>query len=66
MPGQTAAAMDPFVSAVWDRTEQWGIAGEGCFWKPVLRVQVSRDAESRFAEFMSLLAGSGLVIERKN
>ena len=65
MPVETAASIDSFVSAVWKRMEQWGIAGDNCYWKPALRVQVSPDAEARFAELSTLLDGSGLVIERR-
>lgn len=65
MPGAMAESIDPFVSAVWKRMESWGIAAEGGYWKPVLRVQVAPEAEGRFEELCTLLAGSGFVIERK-
>jgi hypothetical protein len=65
MPGETAAAIEPFVSATWRRMEEWGIAGDGCFWKPILRVRVAPTGETRFAEFAALLEGSGLAVERK-
>jgi hypothetical protein len=66
MPNETTQAVDPMVSAIWKRIGEWGIAGDNCYWKPILRVQVAPDAEWRFAELSTLLDGSGLVIERKN
>lgn len=66
MTGATAEAVDPFISALWKRMEQWGLAADGCYWKPVLRVHVQPDGEQRFAELSALLEYSGIVLERKN
>jgi hypothetical protein len=66
MTGATAEAVDPFISALWKRMEQWGLAADGCYWKPVLRVHVQPDGEQRFAELSMLLEYSGIVLERKN
>ena len=41
------------------------MAGRGMYWRPVLQVYVAPDAERRFADLATLLAGSGLTIERK-
>lgn len=60
-----APSLESFVSATWKRMETWGIAGDGCYWKPVLRVQVAPDAEPQFQELTRLLQGSGLTVERK-
>jgi hypothetical protein len=65
MGPRTAAAIDPLISAVWERMETWGIAGRGMFWRPVLQVYVAPDADRRFAELSTLLEGSGLMVERK-
>jgi hypothetical protein len=65
MAGETAAAIDPLISALWKRMDQWGIAADGCYWKPVLRVHVQPEAEQRFAELATLLDFSGIVVERK-
>jgi hypothetical protein len=58
-------SIEQFVSAIWDHTDEWGIAVLGGYWKPVLKVQVYPGAEPRFRELESLLRDSGLVVERK-
>ena len=56
--------IDGFVSKIWDRIEQWGIAVAGGYWKPVLHVQVGQGADERFDELRTLLDGSGLEVQR--
>ncbi len=56
--------IDGFVSKIWDRIEQWGIAVAGGYWKPVLHVQVAQGADERFDELRTLLDGSGLEVQR--
>lgn len=65
--GDLAPAMDPFVSAIWKRMDSWGIAAENGYWRPVLKVAVepSSEAEARYEELVTLLDGSGLVVERR-
>ena len=53
-----------FVSKIWDRIEQWGIAVAGGYWKPVLRRHVAQGADERFEEMQTLLDGSGLEVQR--
>jgi hypothetical protein len=65
MTGATRSAIDPLVQAIWKRTESWGLAGNRAYWRPVLRVEVAKDAEDRFTDFQQLLEGSGMEIERK-
>ncbi|MBN2023322.1 MAG: hypothetical protein JW809_11085 [Pirellulales bacterium] len=62
---QTEQAIDRFVSAVWDYTDTWGIAGERMYWRPVLNVYVAPGAAARYDDLINLLDGSGLVVERK-
>jgi len=64
--GAMADAVDPFIAALWKRMDQWGLAADGCYWKPVLRVHVDPNGEQRFAELSTLLDYSGIVVERKN
>lgn len=56
--------IDEFVSQVWTRIEDWGIAGRGIYWKPILKVDVQPGAERNFEEMSALLNGSGLEVER--
>lgn len=65
MAAATRSAIDPFMQAVWKRTDGWGLAGNHAYWKPVLKVEVGPNAEDRFTDFQQLMEGSGLVIERK-
>ena len=59
-------SIDPLVSTIWKRIEQWGIAGPNVYWKPILQVSVEPGAESRFEEMRVLLDGSGLEVQRSN
>jgi hypothetical protein len=45
--------------------ELWGMAVAGGYWKPVLKVWVAPDAESRFRELVILLKDSGIEAERR-
>ena len=51
------------VEEIWKRIDGWGIAGQGSFWKPQLRIQVSPGGEQRFATLQHMLQNSGLVID---
>jgi hypothetical protein len=65
LAGRTEASLDKLMTAVWERMDSWGMAGQGMYWRPVLQVQVAPDAEERFAELHKLLDGSGINVERK-
>jgi hypothetical protein len=62
--GDMVEEIDEFVSKVWDRIEQWGMAVAGGYWKPVLHVTVAQGADERFRELQGLLEGSGLEVRR--
>ncbi|NLE36538.1 MAG: hypothetical protein GX621_00775 [Pirellulaceae bacterium] len=62
---ETKESMDEFISAVWDYTEGWGIAGRSMYWRPMLHVYVAPGAETRYQDIEALLRDSGLPIERK-
>ncbi|MDB2686688.1 hypothetical protein N9Y42_05710 [Mariniblastus sp.] len=59
----SVAAVDVMVEEIWKRIDSWGIAGQGSFWKPQLRIQVSPGGEQRFATLQHMLQNSGLVID---
>ena len=65
LAARTEASIDDFVSAVWEHMEGWGIAGNGMYWRPILKVHVAPDAQRRFTELAILLANSGLEVERR-
>jgi hypothetical protein len=62
---RTEDFIDALVSAVWEHMQSWGIAGRGMYWRPILAMEVAPQAESRFAEILGLLEGSGLDVRRK-
>ena len=57
--------IDGVVSTVWKRIRDWGVAGSGVYWQPVLHVAVDDRADFRFAELSKLLDNSGLQVKRK-
>jgi hypothetical protein len=61
-----APAVDQMVEVIWQRIDSWGIAGQGSFWKPQLRVVTQAGAENRYAQLQGLLKNSGLVVERSS
>lgn len=62
--GSMVDDIDEFVSKIWDRIEDWGIAVAGGYWKPVLHIHVAQGADERFEEMQTLLDGSGLEVQR--
>ncbi len=62
---RTEMAADALISAVWDVMDDWGIAGRGMYWKPVLKFRVAPGGENRFTELQQLLENSGLAVEQK-
>ncbi len=58
-------AVQSFVATLWKRIEDWGIAGAGVYWKPVLKVRVPPEGEDRFVEFVQLLDASGVEVIRR-
>jgi len=46
--------------------ESWGLAGNGMYWRPLLKVDVAPGGERRFIELRSLLEGSGLTLQQHN
>ncbi len=63
--GSMREEIDQLITVVWKRMDNWGIAGAGMYWKPILSVQVRPGAEARFQEFDALMKNSGLVVQRK-
>jgi hypothetical protein len=65
MASGTQSSIDDLVSAIWDRMGQWGMAGRGMYWRPVLHVRVAPGGEQRFSDLQVLLEGSGLDVVRQ-
>jgi hypothetical protein len=60
----TVDALDEFVSALWQHIEEWGPAGTGMYWKPILHVEIAPGGEQRFDQLKRLLAGSGIQVQQ--
>jgi hypothetical protein len=65
MASGTESTIDELISAIWDRMGQWGMAGRGMYWRPVLHVRVAPGGEQRYADLQALLEGSGLEVVRR-
>ena len=53
---------DEFVAALRERIGEWGLAGNGLFWRPVLEMKVGPDAQRTASNVMRLLKDSGVEI----
>lgn len=54
-----AAAYDDLLTAVDNRIEDWGMAGQGLYWRPVIELRVSADGDSRVDPLVRLLEHGG-------
>ncbi|MCG8584460.1 MAG: hypothetical protein MI757_07095 [Pirellulales bacterium] len=62
---RTKDSIDQVVAVVWKQMESWGSAGNGAYWKPVLKCDVAADARSRYRALTILLMESGVDITIK-
>jgi hypothetical protein len=65
MPGSTVQAVDPLVKSITERIENWGLAGNNMYWRPILVVNVAPDGAGRYEDLRTLLHDSGLDIRQK-
>jgi hypothetical protein len=56
-------AVGDVVSAVWDCTESWGLAGRGLYWSPVLVADVAPNGFGRLEQLQRMLTGSGIELK---
>ena len=63
---RTEKSVDELVSAIWDRIDSWGIAGNGMYWRPVLAFEVAPGGAQRFADLQVLLQDSGLEVRDRS
>jgi len=61
----TEKTVDPVVEIIWQRIEDWGIAGSGVYWKPILEAEVAPGLDHRMSQFEALLQDSGLQLIRR-
>jgi hypothetical protein len=55
-------AYDELIAAVEKRIRDWGMAGEGLSWRPVVELKVSADGDRRVDELMQQLKYSGVEV----
>jgi len=60
------AAYEDVLSAIDKRIEDWGMAGAGLYWRPVVELKVSPDGEQRYDDLVRLLKNSGAEIRNDN
>ena len=53
---------DEFVTALRVRVDEWGLAGNGLYWRPVLELHVGPDAEETAMRLNHLLRDSGVEV----
>ncbi|MCA9261017.1 MAG: hypothetical protein KDA61_17500, partial [Planctomycetales bacterium] len=54
---------DQLAAALQNHMTEWGLAGRGLYWSPVLVTHVSPGAEQQAAQLSRLLAGSGVDVQ---
>ena len=63
LTGPTDQLADEIVTALERHIDQWGIAGRGLYWRPVLELTVGPDGATRANDLARLLKGSGLELQ---
>ncbi|MEO2049528.1 MAG: hypothetical protein ABGX16_23470 [Pirellulales bacterium] len=58
----TAKVMDEFASALREHMKDWGLAGNGLYWRPVLQLNIGPQGQQQAARFTRLLKDSGVEI----
>ncbi len=53
---------DQLVAALRTRIEDWGLAGDGLYWRPSLKISVGPDAQQTAKQIMRLLKNSGVEL----
>jgi hypothetical protein len=54
---------DEFAAAVKDRIDDWGLAGSGMYWRPVLVLNVEQNSHMTAARITQLLDDSGVEVQ---
>jgi hypothetical protein len=63
LQGPTLVSLDEFVAAIQERVHEWGIAGNGLYWRPVLELDVGPDGQARADDLARLLRNSGIELK---
>ena len=63
MIGKPIPTVKRLAKEIGTQINQWGDAGRGVYWKPILRVRVAEDARLQYERLLLMLDGSGLIVE---
>lgn len=62
LEGDTVQSMDGFVKQIREHIDNWGIAGNGLYWRPVILLSVAPQGQRRASDLERLLKNSGLEL----
>jgi hypothetical protein len=62
LTGNGRDAYEPFMMALESQIKDWGMAGRGLYWRPVLEVNVGPDGQQHAADITRLLKNSGIEL----
>lgn len=63
--GTLRSAISPFASGLRRHMDRWGLAVQGGYWKPVIKVKVAPGAETQFDQLKTVLEKNGLEVEKR-
>jgi hypothetical protein len=58
-------SIDPFVAALQQYIQRWGLALAGGYWKPELHIEVDAGGEQHFYQLQKYLKRSGIVVTQR-
>lgn len=59
----TYSVREEIADALQSRIENWGMAGQGLYWRPVIEFEVEADGHQRVEAFEQILSNSGIEIK---
>jgi hypothetical protein len=65
LPRRTEDAIDQLVGVMRTEMKNWGMAGNGMYWRPLLVLELGESGEGRIADLQALLHDSGFDVKRK-
>jgi hypothetical protein len=62
LTGNSREAYEPFLVALETEIKDWGMAGRGLYWRPVLELNAGPDGQQHAADITRLLKNSGIEL----
>jgi hypothetical protein len=60
LAGTNRDAYEPFVMAIETEIKDWGMAGRGLYWRPVLDITIGPDGQKHATDIAKILKNSGI------